>query len=89
MSEEMLINLGRDAMLVALQVGLPMLLCGLVAGLGVSIFQAVTQIQEASLSFLPKIIGVALALLVFMPWMIQKLTGFTLYLFSDFRMFIR
>lgn len=89
MSEEMLINLGRDAMLVALQVGLPMLLCGLVAGLGVSVFQAVTQIQEASLSFLPKIIGVALALLVFMPWMIQKLTTFTLYLFSDFRMFIR
>ena len=89
MSEEMLINLGRDAMLVALQVGLPMLLCGLVAGLGVSVLQAVTQIQEASLSFLPKIIGVALALLVFMPWMIQKLTTFTLYLFSDFRMFIR
>jgi len=89
MSEQMLIMLGRDALWTALQVAGPMLLFGLVAGLAVSVFQAVTQIQEASLSFIPKILGVATALLIFMPWMIQKLMRFTTVLFGDFNAFIR
>ena len=89
MSEQMLINLGRDALWTALQVAGPMLLFGLVAGLTVSVLQAVTQIQEASLSFIPKILGVSVALLIFMPWMIQKLTRFTTVLFGDFNAFIR
>ena len=89
MSEQMLINLGRDALWTALQVAGPMLLCGLIAGLTVSVLQAVTQIQEASLSFIPKILGVSVALLIFMPWMIQKLTRFTTVLFGDFNAFIR
>ena len=55
----------------------PMLAFGLVIGLVVSIFQAVTQIQEMTLTFVPKIIGIALALLIFLPWMINKLTDFT------------
>ena len=89
MTEEMLIRLGRDALLVALQVGGPLLGVGLVLGLAVSVLQAVTQIQEATLSFIPKLLGVALALLLFMPWMIQKLVRFTTFLLGDFRMFIR
>jgi flagellar biosynthetic protein FliQ len=89
MNEQMLINVGREALMVSLQVGGPLLLLGLIAGLTVSILQAVTQIQEATLSFIPKILGVALAFLIFMPWMIQKLVRFTTYLLGDFRLFIQ
>lgn len=89
MSEELLLNLSRQAVMLGLQVAGPMLLLGLIAGLSVSVLQAVTQIQEASLSFIPKILAVALALLLFMPWMIQKLVQFSTVLFSDFRVFIR
>ncbi|MBN1826853.1 MAG: flagellar biosynthesis protein FliQ [Candidatus Eisenbacteria bacterium] len=89
MSEQMLIGLGREALWTALQVAGPMLFCGLVAGLAMSVLQAVTQIQEASLSFIPKILGVSVALLIFMPWMIQKLMRFTTTLFGDFQSFIR
>jgi len=89
MSEELLINLSREAVMLGLQVAGPMLLLGLIAGVTVSVLQAVTQIQEATLSFIPKILAVALALMLFMPWMIQKLVEFTTVLLGDFRMFIR
>ncbi len=62
---------------------------GPVMGVAISVLQAVTQIQEATLSFVPKILGVAVAFLIFMPWMIQKLVKFTTVLFGDFRVFIR
>ncbi len=89
MSEELLLQIGRNAVWTALQVSAPMLLIGLLAGLAVSLLQAVTQIQEATLSFIPKIVGVALAFLVFMPWMIHKVVAFTLLLLGDFRGFIQ
>jgi len=87
--EQLLINLGRDALLVGVQVAGPMLVLGLVAGLTVSVLQAVTQIQEATLSFIPKILAVALALLLFMPWMLQKLVRFSTALMGDFRVYIQ
>lgn len=89
MTEEMLIHLGRDALMTALAVAGPLLAVGLVVGVAISVLQAVTQIQEATLSFVPKILGVAVAFLVFMPWMIQKLVKFTTFLLGDFRLFIR
>jgi flagellar biosynthetic protein FliQ len=89
MSEDMLMRLGRETLMVSLQVGGPMLIAGLVLGLGVSILQAVTQVQEASLSFIPKILGVGVAFLLFMPWMIDKMVRFTTYLLGDFRLFIQ
>ncbi len=89
MTEEVLINLGREAVLLMIEVAGPLLLCGLIAGLAVSILQAVTQVQEATLSFIPKIIGVSLAFIVFLPWMIQKLVSFTTFLFGDFHAFIQ
>lgn len=88
MNEDLLLQLGRETMLTAMQVAAPMLIFGLVAGVTVSLFQAVTQIQESTLSFIPKILGVAVALLLFMPWMLQKLIHFTTYLFGDFKRFI-
>ncbi|MFH1278428.1 MAG: flagellar biosynthesis protein FliQ [Candidatus Eisenbacteria bacterium] len=89
MTEEMLIHLGRDALMTALAVAGPLLAVGLIVGVAISVLQAVTQIQEATLSFVPKILAVAVAFLVCMPWMIQKLVKFTTFLFGDFRMFIR
>ena len=89
MTEETLLMLGRQSMWITLQLAGPMLLFGLVAGVTISILQAVTQIQEATLSFIPKILGVGAALLLFMPWMIQKIVHFTTFVLGDFRYFIR
>ena len=71
------LSLGREAIVVALLVCAPALLLGLVTGLVVSVFQAVTQIQEPTLAFIPKIIVVALAILFFGPFMLALLTDFT------------
>jgi len=59
----------------------PMLVFGLVAGLVVSIFQAVTQIHEMTLTFIPKIVAVIVALVLFMPWMLAQLTAYTTNLY--------
>ena len=72
----MVINLVVQMMGVTLKVALPLLLVGLVIGLGVSLFQAVTQIQEMSLSFIPKIIGIAVVIVILGPWMLDKIIGY-------------
>ncbi len=82
MNAEMVVEIGREALLLTLMVSGPMLLFGLIVGLAISVFQAVTQIQEMTLTFIPKILSVALALLLFLPWMINKLTDFTHHMFD-------
>lgn len=77
MTEADVMTLGRQAMTVALQVSLPILLFGLVTGIVVSVFQAVTQIQEMTLTFVPKMIAVSVAMLLFGAWMLDQLVGFT------------
>ena len=67
----------------------PMLLVGLLVGIVVSMFQAATQINEMTLVFVPKMLGVALALLVFFPWMMRLITEFTQNLFLNLPMYIR
>ncbi|HBK85194.1 MAG TPA: flagellar biosynthetic protein FliQ [Firmicutes bacterium] len=76
MTPEFIIDLGREAVMVSLLVAGPLLLSGLAVGLLVSILQATTQIQEATLSFVPKILAVMLAALIFAPWMMTVLTEF-------------
>jgi flagellar biosynthetic protein FliQ len=76
------VDLFQKALWTALLLAAPMLLFGLVAGLVVSIFQAVTQIHEMTLTFIPKILAVALALFLFLPWMLQKMLDFTVSLLS-------
>lgn len=76
MTPEFVIDLGREAVMTALLVAGPLLLSGLAVGLLVSILQATTQIQEATLSFVPKILAVMLAALIFAPWMMTVLTEF-------------
>jgi flagellar biosynthesis protein FliQ len=83
-SEDVLIDLGRRAMLVTLLVSAPMLVSGLVIGLIISIFQSVTQIQEITLTFVPKIVIVMLAFILFLPWMLALLLGFVQPLLGDF-----
>jgi flagellar biosynthetic protein FliQ len=73
MNQDTVVNLATQAMTLALEVAGPMLLVGLVIGLVVSLFQAVTQIQEQSLSFIPKIVGVAVLIVVLGPWMLDQL----------------
>jgi flagellar biosynthetic protein FliQ len=82
MTPQMVIAIGREALTVTLLVAAPMLIFGLIIGLIISIFQAVTQINEMTLTFVPKILAVAVALLMFMPWMISMLTDFTRHMFD-------
>ena len=76
-------NLARHAMLVSLQMSMPILILSLVIGVVVSLFQAVTQIQEQTLTFVPKIMALVLALTVLGPWMLHTIVGFTSELFGS------
>lgn len=76
MSQRDVLDAGRHTILIALQLSLPVLLCALIAGVLVSIFQAVTQIQEFTLTFVPKLLAVVLALALFGSWMISTMVRF-------------
>jgi flagellar biosynthesis protein FliQ len=80
MTPEYVVHLGQQAIYLMLLISAPMLAAGLVVGLGISILQAVTQIHEVTLTFIPKILVVSLALVVALPWMIQKLLDFMIML---------
>ncbi len=82
MTPQMVIAIGREALVTTLLISGPMLIFGLVVGLAISIFQAVTQIHEMTLTFVPKILAVALALLIFLPWMINMAIDFTHHMFE-------
>ena len=76
MNQDTVVNLATQAMTLSLEIAGPMLLVGLVIGLIVSLFQAVTQIQEQSLSFIPKIVGVAVLIVILGPWMLGQLVNY-------------
>jgi len=76
MTDMMVIDVGRQALYMVLLLSGPMLLLSLVVGLIISIFQAATQINEMTLTFIPKLIAIGLALLFFMPWMIHQFSSF-------------
>ncbi|MCL6603077.1 MAG: flagellar biosynthesis protein FliQ [Paenibacillus sp.] len=88
MNTEFIIGLAGQAVYIVLQVSAPMLILGLVVGLIVSIFQATTQIQEQTLAFVPKIVAVLLALLMFGPWILTKLIDFTSQILGNLDMYI-
>ena len=89
MTVDLIIGLAAEAIKVTLLLAAPMLIVGLVIGLVVSIFQAVTQIQEMTLTFVPKIVAVMLALVVALPWMINLMITYTQKLFQTIPMYIR
>jgi flagellar biosynthetic protein FliQ len=86
MTTEFVLGLGREAIALTLMVAAPMLVLGLLVGVAISILQAVTQIQEMTLTFVPKIVAVTLAFLLFLPWIINLLVGFTTRLFTNIPM---
>jgi flagellar biosynthesis protein FliQ len=82
MTQDTVVSLAVSAMELALKVGAPILIVGLVIGLAVSIFQAVTQIQEQTLSFIPKVAGMAVLIVVAGPWMLGQLVNWTAQLYA-------
>ncbi|TQR30309.1 flagellar biosynthetic protein FliQ [Campylobacter sp. MIT 99-7217] len=87
--ESTLVAVGVQTFKVTLLLSLPMLLAGLIAGLLISIFQATTQINEMTLSFVPKILLVVVVLVFLMPWMISTMTDFTTGIFNQIPTFLK
>lgn len=88
MTIEAITDMTRQALYVVLKTSLPVLLVSLIIGLIVSIFQTVTSIQEQTLTFVPKIIGIFLALMLLGNWMMTNMVEFTVELWSDFSKYI-
>jgi flagellar biosynthetic protein FliQ len=83
MTDNQIVHIGLQTMTVAAKLGAPVLLTALIVGFAVSLFQSVTQIQEPTLSFVPKAIGVGLALLLTGNWMLHEIISFTTMLFAQ------
>lgn len=81
MTGDMAVQIGRDALMMVMLVSAPMLGLGLIVGVLVSIFQATTSIQEQTLAFIPKIIAVFVAILVFGPWILNMMIDYTRQIF--------
>jgi flagellar biosynthetic protein FliQ len=89
MTTELLSQISRQTFETVLLVGGPMLLVSLVVGLIISLFQSITQLQEMTLTFVPKILAVFLTAFVGLPWMIKVMVGFTRSLFENIPMYVR
>lgn len=89
MTPEFVSAVGRDTIEVILMLSAPVLLVGMVVGLMISVFQAVTQIQEMTLSFVPKILVVFLALLALAPWMMEVMMRYTSQIFTNIPNYVR
>ena len=89
MTPEFVVGFARQSIELTLMIALPLLGVGLGVGLIVSIFQAATQIQEATLSFIPKIVSMFIALLVAFPWIMDKILTFTREVFLNLPAYVR
>ncbi len=83
MNQALVIEIGTKALLTVIKVSAPMLGLGMIVGLMVSVFQATTQLQEQTLTFIPKILAVLFAIVVFGPWMLNVLISFIEELFLN------
>jgi len=88
MSDALIVQLATEAIKTAFLVSAPALLLGVIVGVAISLFQAVTSIQDPTLSFIPKILAVMLVLLVAFPWMMGVLREFTLGLMLNLNQYI-
>jgi flagellar biosynthetic protein FliQ len=89
MTPELVVELAQKAIKVTLLVSLPILGIGLVVGVTVSLLQAATQIQEMTLTFVPKILSIFIGLLLLLPWIMQQLTAFTLEILNNLPTYTR
>jgi len=83
MTNEFIVGFGREAIEVALLLAGPMLAVGLVVGVLVSLLQALTQVQEMTLTFVPKLLSISLVIVVLMPWMAQLMIDYTANLYAS------
>jgi flagellar biosynthetic protein FliQ len=88
-NESVVLALAKETLWITFLVGAPILGVTMVIGIAISIFQAVTQINEMTLTFVPKIVGVFVALIIFGPWMLETIVSFTSALFSNLAMYGR
>ena len=88
MSGDLVIQLGQEALMVVMLVSAPMLGLGLLVGLLVSVFQATTSIQEQTLAFIPKIIAVFVAILIFGPWVLRIMVEYVTNIFVNLPLYI-
>ncbi|MGZ3775936.1 MAG: flagellar biosynthesis protein FliQ [Pseudobdellovibrionaceae bacterium] len=89
MTEELVVKLGQDALRTTAMLSAPLLISTLVVGLAVSIFQALTQINEATLTFIPKMIVVAVVFVLAGPWMMDVMSTYTVNLFENIATIVR
>jgi flagellar biosynthetic protein FliQ len=82
MTPEFVITFGREAMRVAFLLSAPPLIAALIVGLAISVFQAVTQIQEMTLAIIPKMVAVLLSLVIMYPWLLETITNYTVKVFQ-------
>lgn len=85
MTTEMIMTIARETLLTAMLLALPPLGIGLLVGLIISVFQAVTQIQEQTLTFVPKIMAIFVSLYIFGPWMLNVLTEFAINILGNLK----
>lgn len=89
MNEDLVIMLGGDALQTTAMLASPLLIAALVTGLVVSVFQAITQINEATLTFIPKMLIVALVIVLAGPWMIDLMKTYTINLYENIHTYVR
>jgi len=89
MDADIVINISNEAMKIALLLSAPLLISSLVVGVSVAIFQAVTQINEVTLTFIPKIVVMVLAFVLTAPWMLRLLVTYTTNLYEQIPMYIK
>jgi flagellar biosynthetic protein FliQ len=89
MSPELVMDIAKEAIEITLYLSLPILGVSLIVGLLVSLFQAVTQIQEATLTFVPKIVAMFISLLFLLPWMMNKMIHYTEQIIVNIPQYIR
>ena len=84
MNQEVVIQLVRDTVMLVFVTALPLLGAALIMGLLISIFQVVTSIQDMTLTFIPKMVVICLVTLLLLPWMVERITSFTVTLLGQF-----
>lgn len=89
MTEDLVAQLGQEALRTTAMVGAPILITTLIVGLVVSVFQALTQINEATLTFIPKILAVGIVILLTGSWMVDTMTSYTTNLFENISVYVR
>lgn len=89
MNGDLAIEIGRNALMMVMLISAPMLLLGMFVGIFMSIIQAATSIQEQTLAFIPKIIAVFVAIVIFGPWMLSMLVSFTRDIFMQLPAMVR